>query len=184
MVATAYQQERAAPKSAGKAPAALAPRQKAKREKRKRTMLRFFLDRKKPDEKELLDTVKWLKGQRLFTPFVRDGLRLMMDLKAQRTDVLFTLFDWLEGWMDVQIERRLNARLQDTNARLMKLESELAALKTTGQGAISQPPGPRPIPAPAIPGPADDDAPLVMRKAKSEGNSAETFLNAAFRLVQ
>lgn len=45
---------------------------------------------------------------------------------------------------------------------------------------------PRPMAVPSIPGAADDDdtALLTVKKAKSEGKSAQNFLDAAFKLVQ
>src|SRR3990167_4086866 len=155
------------------------PRRKTTPDKRKRVCLKFFLDKRKDDEKELIDSVKWLKGQRLFTPFIRDGLRLMMDLKARRTDVLFDLFDWLEGWIDVEIERRINARMQDTNARLAKVEAELQAMKMNAPTQrLEAPVAPRP-PVPD----SDDSDLLTVRKAASDGKSGQRFLDSAFSLL-
>lgn len=46
----------------------------------------------KRDEAGLAKLIEDLKGQRLFASAVRDGLRLITDLRAGRTDVLLELF--------------------------------------------------------------------------------------------
>lgn len=55
----------------------------------------FWLDVNKPDEQELAEYVGDLKEQRSFVSTIRDGLRLVRDLRAGRTDVLRELFPWV-----------------------------------------------------------------------------------------
>jgi hypothetical protein len=190
MVATSYQiPSRRVQKSSGKAPVEVAPRPQPKPDSRARIMLRFFLDQGKADECDLIQEVATLKKERQFAPTIRDGLRLMRDLRAGRFDALFDLFDWIPAWIDTEVERRINERMQDTNNRLARLEAQIALLGAPqppiGQGAISQP-GPKPMNIPSIPGPVDDDDDVIVpiKKAKSDGKSAQNFLDAAFGLIQ
>ena len=173
-------------KSTGALPVDVAPRTRPK-DTRTRVMLRFFLDLGKQDELELLHEAETLKKERHFAPTLRDGLRLMRDLRAGQFDALFDLFDWIPKWIESEVERRINERLMDTNNRLTRVEAELAALRGSvlpaGQGASA---GPRPLTVPPVPGPVeDDDEPLVVTKVKSDGKaSAANFLKSAFNLLQ
>ena len=56
----------------------------------------FWLDATKADEDELIDQIEILKQQRLFAKTIRDGIRLICDLRAGQVDVLFELFPWVE----------------------------------------------------------------------------------------
>lgn len=68
-----------------------------------RVMQKFWLDVTKPDENELLNYIHTLKnpqtrgGSRYsFAATIRDGLRLIRDLRAGKVDVLIELFPWIE----------------------------------------------------------------------------------------
>ena len=143
-------------------------------------MLRFFLDKGKEDEQDLIEEVNSLKQERQFAPTVRDGLRLMRDLRAGRFDALFDLFDWIPQWIEAEVERRINERMTTTDARLAALEAQIASLKATPAG------GPKAMSVPAVPLPEEDDTALLsVRKTASDGAaSANNFLMSAFRLVQ
>jgi hypothetical protein len=107
----------------------------------------------------------------------------MRDLRAGRFDCLFDLFDWIPVWIESEVERRINERMITTDTRLARLEAEIVALKAAP--APAPPPGPRPLAVPAIAAPVDDDeVVLEIKKAKSDGKSAENFLNSAFSLIQ
>jgi hypothetical protein len=56
---------------------------------------RFWLNIVKDDESVLADELSLLKSQRQFTQTIRDGVRLVLDLRAGKTDVLFELFPWV-----------------------------------------------------------------------------------------
>lgn len=60
-----------------------------------RVMETFWLDIRKPAERWLEEQIEALKKQRKFSQYVRDGLRLMIDLSACKTDVLVELFPWI-----------------------------------------------------------------------------------------
>lgn len=55
----------------------------------------FWLDLYKDDELALAEEIEGLKKGRQFTKSIRDGLRLITDLQAGRTDVLLELFPWV-----------------------------------------------------------------------------------------
>lgn len=169
MIEETYQIPRRVVNTTGANANGATPRRKPKPDNRDRVMLRFFLDKHKADERELWHEAESLKKERQFAPTLRDGLRLMSDLRAGRFDALFDLFDWIPGWIETEVERRINERMVNTNDRLARIEAELAMLKTA--------PALRPVAAP------DDDGLLVVTKAKSDGKaSAENFLSAAFSL--
>lgn len=52
----------------------------------------FWLDMKKPVENELAEQIEQLKATRNFSRTIRDGLRLIIDLRRGNTDVLCELF--------------------------------------------------------------------------------------------
>ena len=56
----------------------------------------FWLDDLKSDELELIQEIDQLKAARSFVSSVRDGLRLIIDLRSGRTDILFDLFPLLK----------------------------------------------------------------------------------------
>ncbi|MBW1927483.1 MAG: hypothetical protein JRI35_09935 [Deltaproteobacteria bacterium] len=63
--------------------------------RRFRLKFTFWLDVSKSDEYELAEQVEELKEQRLFSQTIRDGIRLICDLRAGRTDILLALFPWI-----------------------------------------------------------------------------------------
>ncbi len=129
---------------------------------RERESFQFWLDLKKPEEYILADTIFELKRRRAFVSTVRDGIRLIVSLRQGRVDVLFELFPWT----------------------CAQLNSGAGAQLPAGQSTPQ--PTPRPLSIPAMPGPADDDDGDLLNvvKAKSSGDSAQNFLNAAFGLIQ
>ncbi|GAB5426316.1 MAG: hypothetical protein Crog4KO_34630 [Crocinitomicaceae bacterium] len=66
-------------------------------QKSHRIMFRFWLDIVKPDELKIADTIEILKNERSFTQTIRDGIRLIFDLKQGKLDVLFELFPWVRA---------------------------------------------------------------------------------------
>lgn len=55
----------------------------------------FWLDLDKPDQLKLAEDIETLKADRHYSKTIRDGIRLIIDLRAGRTDVLFELFPWM-----------------------------------------------------------------------------------------
>jgi hypothetical protein len=63
---------------------------------RYRSQFKFWLDVNKPDEAALAALCENLKRRGLYTKTIRDGLRLVDDLRNGRLDVLFTLYPWVK----------------------------------------------------------------------------------------
>ena len=63
-------------------------------------MFRFWLDVNKPEEHQLAEHLEKLKRKRQFSRTIRDSLRLFLDLKAGKTDVLQELFPGIAPQMD------------------------------------------------------------------------------------
>jgi len=83
--------------------------------KRFRLRYMFWLDLSKDDENELAEQIEILKQERQFAETIRDGIRLICDLRAGRTDRLFAMFPWLAaevgagaGGNNLAIQQELN----------------------------------------------------------------------------
>src|SRR5690606_7706773 len=153
---------------------------------RYRTLHKFWLDLNTIADANLNDCIDNLKRYRMFTPTIRDGIRLVVSLRERSFDVLFELFPWVCDWLENEIERRVSARVMDRAGDIddMKLQlAKLEALLLTPQPTAGQ--GPKAMSIPTIPGPADDDddVQLVVTKAKgSNGQASMNFLNSVNNL--
>ncbi|MBZ0285711.1 MAG: hypothetical protein K8L97_33590 [Anaerolineae bacterium] len=148
----------------------------------------FWLDARKDDELLLLETIDQLKQQRSFTATLRDGIRLIVDLRAGRLDVLFELFPFTR--------ERLNTT-PPTSGDLERRLDELQRLIVGQGGNITAPPPNYPImksagapkalnvPTTALPRFDDDeDGETVVLKKGTESSAGLNFLSAAFSLQQ
>ena len=141
----------------------------------------FWLDVYKTDEEEIAETIAELKEQRSFVSTVRDGIRLVTDLRAGRLDVLFELFPWVRS----ELKSSNSGSDIATKERIARLEQMLlqqnSGLKIHSIGASK----PLLVPQIAASISKDDDANLlVMKQATSSGNSAKNFLASALNLAQ
>ena len=82
-----------------------------------RKKVSFWLDLNNSFEKLILQEVQYLKAKRIFTQTIRDGFRLIHDLRNHRVDVLLELFPWIEDYfcndnninkLDEKLEAHLN----------------------------------------------------------------------------
>ena len=152
--------------------------------KKQRFRLRqvFWLDLNHPVEGEVANQIAELKERRLFASTVRDGIRLICDLRSGRLDILTKMFPWIEEafyqrfavqqpdiYLYEQIERLEQLLLQQGNT----------PIKTTNSG-------PKQLDVPQIAAPDYDDADdlLIVKQGKSDGSSAQNFLDSAFGLIQ
>jgi hypothetical protein len=73
--------------------------QKAGQGKKKpyRPRFNFWLNMDKPEEKLIANKIQALKLETLFTATIRDGIRLICDLRDGKLDVLFELFPWVRA---------------------------------------------------------------------------------------
>jgi hypothetical protein len=138
----------------------------------------FWLDLDKDTELELAEEIASLKDQRSFVRFVRNGLRLMLDLSRGNTDVLTELFPWVlsktnsdEGGgsgEDATTTRQLNDQLKRLEDLILR------------QGYAPIPDGVKPsqIAPPPMP---DGDFNLEIKQAtaSTDNNSTYNFLIAS-----
>lgn len=132
--------------------------------KRFRLKFMFWLDLTKSDEYELAEQIDILKQQRRFVETIRDGIRLMVDLRAGRTERLFVMFPWLA--VEVGQGAGSNQELQQELNRLWSaITGQPAGSLATG---ISQP---------------EEDVRLEVRATKN-GSSGKNFLSSLMNLQQ
>ena len=81
----------------------------------------FWLDVTKRGEDELIGQIEHLKQERLFAKTIRDGIRLICDLRAGRTEVLFELFPWVKDGLQSAPGAPVEQGLQEQIARLETL---------------------------------------------------------------
>ena len=81
----------------------------------------FWLDMHKSDEAELAETIDLLKLNRSFAATIRDGIRLVADLRAGRTEALFELFPWVKDTLQTVPAAPAEQGLQQQIARLEAL---------------------------------------------------------------
>ena len=161
-----------------------------------RVQHRFWLDLDNPDEASLNDLTVQLRKKRAFTATIRDGIRLICDLRRGSLDVLFELFPWVRAeFLDyMQACLRRQALQPDTAAAEQRLEQQLARLEQLLLQQASAPAGPRliealgPLALPKAVGPVsdEDDAALVtVTKAKVDGaHIAQNFIRSMMALQQ
>src|SRR5215207_10111766 len=80
----------------------------------------FWLDMFKADEVALAQTIAELKRERTFVSTIRDGIRLICNLRVGRSEVLFELFPWVKEMVQ-PVAAPNNARLHEQIARLESL---------------------------------------------------------------
>lgn len=146
----------------------------------KRFMLKreFWLNLNNPAEEQLAETIDALKARRLFAPTVRDGIRLVCDLRQGRLDVLFELFPWVRA----AFVESLSALQPDPRA----LDQRLARLEQLLQAPAGPrlPAGPGSVAARPVSDAVDDDAALLTVRRDASSNSVQNFLASMMRLQQ
>jgi hypothetical protein len=91
-------------------------------QRRFRLRFTFWLDLLKPDEAAIAGQIEQLKADRTFATTVRDGIRLICDLRAGRTDVLCELFPFVAERLktpEPTVESRLQAHVDRLEALLV-----------------------------------------------------------------
>lgn len=143
-----------------------------------RMMFRYWLDAAKDEELELADYCESLKQKRLFTATIRDALRLIMDLRNRRLEVLFTLFPWVLVWLEERAEAIALARLsqgsdrekdshQDgIDNRLARIETLLLEAPQNHNGMLLSSPKALPLASP-------DEEEITVKKIK--GNKVASY---------
>jgi len=145
---------------------------------RVREQVKFWLNKKAADEANILEIINWLKGQRAFVAAIRDGLRLIYDLRhLNSTDVLLELFP--------NIRERLSLEAapspDEISRRLGHIEEilEQQPAPNSYTSAVAPTPAPQKLSAGFIPIPTveDEDDELNMAQSSQEAN-ASNFMSA------
>jgi hypothetical protein len=170
--------------------------------KKQRFQLRFtfWLDMLDSEGQDLADYVEQLKSKRSFAKTIRDGLRLVRDLRAGKVDVLFELFPWVKAEFIAGITPKPDGGSDDRMRREFE-ELKALILSTSNPPIVAAPAGsPRPLMAmgTATSGPQalsvpkfdlprfddDDDTDTLILAKDTRTDSAANFLNSMLALQQ
>ena len=146
----------------------------------------FWLDVSKDDELLLAEQIDELKKRRQFTGAIRNGMRLFLDLKAGRVDVLRELFPWVFEAVASALEEE---RVANSDAIQLQLERIEKFLIEQGNIPIDRPltalaSGPKRLDVPQFSVPFDDEneeTPLDIRALQGT-DSAQNFVNAVLAI--
>jgi hypothetical protein len=143
----------------------------------------FWLDFNKDDELLLAETIDELKRKRSFIKTLRDGIRLICNLREGKVDVLFELFPWVKAEFIAGIQPQETAGERALREYLERIERQLLAGST---GANPKPlSGPKPLNVPKFAAPApDDDDDLIVVKKDTSNQGVQNFLDSLMRLQQ
>ena len=139
----------------------------------------FWLDLEKTNEADIAEAIDSLKRKRSFVKTIRDGIRLIIDLRAGRTEVLFELFPWIEAKMQANPAPSGTGGLSEEKLREIIREATQGQLINTDKQAMAA----VPVPEPLI---LDDDLPkvqVVKSEKSSDVNVAQNFLNGINALL-
>jgi hypothetical protein len=147
----------------------------------------FQLNVAKDTEYAIAETIKWLKSQGLYSKTIRDGIRLICDLRAGNLDVLFELFPWVRAEF---LEYMTSVKPQKSDTELVIAEhlERIETMLSDGgnRSQVSSGVGePKAMSVPSIPAPTldDDNIELTITKAEADGKAtAGNFLASAFAL--
>jgi hypothetical protein len=144
-----------------------------------RKQIRFWLNLEDDSEYAIAEQVEILKRQRNFTAAIRDGIRLVCDLRAGRVDVLLELFPFVRSALS---DKPAPPDTGDLERKLDQIQQQLLSAGTPPPVVASA--APKPIAVPKLPAPVlDDDTPeLVTIRRDTSTDSSKNFLNAALAL--
>jgi hypothetical protein len=147
----------------------------------------FWLDAKKDDELLLMEDIDGLKRNRLFSKTIRDGIRLIMDLRRGNLDVLLELFPQFKSRICDENasggggDNDLHTKIDRLESMMLQQAEPGGILMSARQNATG---GPKKIGLGALDAPRiddDDEDTLVVRKDTST-HASENFLRAMMAL--
>lgn len=138
-----------------------------------RLRFNFWLDIRRDEEYVVAEQIQLLKSQRAFAKTIRDGIRLICDLRAGNISVLLELFPFVQA--------KLASQTVSSSTDNSDLKHEIETLKALLLRSTipSMGTSPRSIgPAPLIDGPKPLAAPKfdLPRFDEDEDNEAETLI--------
>jgi hypothetical protein len=164
-----------------------------------RIRFNFWLDMTKPSEEGIADKIEYLKNKRSFSSAIRDGIRLIVDLRQGKLDVLFELFPFVK----LEVMEYLKDAKADSNGGGDDIKRELNQLKqlilaqnkqndtltmkpvSNGNVGINQIDGIKTIDAPVFDDSEDDLELLTVERDTESGKRAtQNFLNSMMALQQ
>lgn len=159
--------------------------------KRFRLRYAFWLNLMDSAENTLAERIETLKAERSFAKTIRDGIRLICDLRAGKLDILFELFPWVKAEFLAGMQLQKTAGETELQRQLERLEKLFTEQRTARSDSLQpfQPvsmEGPRALSTPKFELPRFDDEEtdtLVVQRDTSS-DSALNFLNAMLRLQQ
>ncbi len=103
-----------------------------------RVKFMFWIDAAKKEGDDLIEQIEGLKRERLFAKTLRDGIRLICDLRAGQTDVLFDLFPWIKDGLQISPTVPVEKGIQEQIARLeaLLLAQGNMPIRSTGEQPI------------------------------------------------
>lgn len=155
----------------------------------------FWLDFNKDEELLLAEIIDELKRKRSFIKTLRDGIRLICDLRQGKVDVLFELFPWVKAEFLAGIqpqetagERALREHLERIERQLLGGTSGFGTVPniTTSTGNPKSLGGPKPLNVPKFDLPKfdDDDLDTLVVRKDTSTDSTQNFINSLIRLQQ
>jgi hypothetical protein len=166
-------------------------RDSAVNSKRFRLRYTFWLDTNKQDEYTLSEYVEYLKENRLFVKTVRDGLRLIADLREGRVDVLLELFPNVRKAFTSSSGGGNNDDVKAAISRVEQILLEQSAGTTYHMGGLKsltsgiKEDGPKAMNVQKYDLPTfddEDDLDTLIVKKDTSTDSAQNFLNSLQRL--
>jgi hypothetical protein len=150
-----------------------------------RKMYKFWLNLENDSEYTVAEHVEKLKADRSFTRTIRDGIRLICDLRAGRLDILFELFPWVKAELIAGVQTHETAGEKALKDQLKRIEQQLLQ---QGHTPVQLPSStseasPKSMRVPQFDTPNFDDDDLVLKKDTST-DSAKNFLQSMMNLQQ
>lgn len=157
-----------------------------------RKRYKFWLNILKDDEFELAEELDTLKKRRLFTPTIRDGIRLILDLRKGNMEILFELFPHLQEKFSGDSEQKTTQSKSQNNDQSSNLQKQIDRLETLlkEQGAvpinsvhevITGQHSPQSISVSSKPT-KDSGIKITQTKSNEKSNSSKNFANMMFGL--
>jgi len=146
----------------------------------------FWLNLANPIELNLAEILENSRTQRQFTGIIRDGIRLIFDLRQGKTDVLLELFPWVKASLSESEKATSNTALHHQLERLEQLILQQGAVPVQLPAHSTNQSGPKALDVPRfdLPTIEDDDDDTIVLKRDTSTNSAMNFVNSMLNLQQ
>ncbi len=155
------------------------------RSHRPRMRFVFWLNLANPLEFTLAEVLERCRSERKFTGLIRDGIRLVWDLRKGNVDVLLELFPWVKE----ALTQKEQPGIQDGFMRLEQLILQHNAIPAdmSAQPQTVNQFAPKALSVPQFLSPSlddEDEFDTVILKKDTSTNSATNFINSMFNLQQ